>query len=102
MKQVMVRYTVKSDRVEENERYINGVFEQLDREQTPGLRYASFKLDDGVSFAHIASNETADDSNPLVELPAFQAFVAGIKDRCEQPPVVAELSEIGSYRFFGR
>jgi hypothetical protein len=26
--------------------------------------------------------------------------LAGIKDRCEQAPVVAELSVIGSYRFF--
>jgi len=102
MKRVLVRYTVKAGHVEENERYITSVFEQLDREKTPGLRYASFKLDDGVSFAHIASNETADDSNPLAELPAFKVFVAGIKDRCEQPPVVAELSEIGSYRFFGQ
>jgi len=101
MKRVMVRYTVKPDRAEENERYIAGVFEQLEREKPPGLRYASFKLEDGVSFTHIASNETADGSNPLAPLSAFQAFVADIKDRCEQAPVVTELTEVGSYRFFG-
>ena len=55
MKRVMVRYKVKADRATENERYIASVFEQLKREQPPGLRYASFKLGDGVSFVHIAS-----------------------------------------------
>jgi hypothetical protein len=101
MKRVLVRYKVKADRVAENERYIAGVFEQLKREQPPGLRYASFKLGDGVSFVHIASHEAADGSNPLGQLPAFKVFTAEISERCEEPPVVVELNEIGSYRFFG-
>jgi len=101
MKRMMVRYKVKADRVAENERYITSVFEQLKREQPPGLRYASFKLDDGVSFMHIVSVETADGSNPLRELPAFKAFTAEISDRCEAPPVTADLQEIGSYAVFG-
>lgn len=96
MKHVMVRYTVKPDRAAENERYIKAVFEQLDREKPPGLRYASFKLDDGVSFVHIASMEGA---NPLLALAAFREFSARIKDRCEQPPATVELTEVGSYRW---
>ena len=101
MKRMMVRYKVKADRAAENERYITSVFEQLKREQPAGLRYASFKLDDGVSFMHIVSVETADGSNPLRELPAFKAFTAEISDRCEDPPVTADLQEIGSYAVFG-
>jgi hypothetical protein len=101
MKRVMVRYKVKPGRAAENEQYVKGVFEQLNRDRPPGLRYASFKLADGVSFVHIAYHETADGSNPLGELPAFKAFTAEIKDRCEDPPVVAELTEVGSYGFFG-
>lgn len=99
MKRVMVRYRVKADRSAENERYIARVFEQLRREQPAGLRYASFKLNDGVSFVHIA--QTEDGRNALAELPAFKAFTAQIKERCEEPPVAVELEEIGSYRFFG-
>jgi hypothetical protein len=70
----MVRYKVKADRAAENESYITRVFEQLKREKPPGLRYASFRLDDGMSFVHIVSLEAADGSNPLGELPAFKAL----------------------------
>ena len=101
MKRMMVRYKVKADRAAENEHYISNVFEQLKREQPAGLRYATFKFDDGVSFVHIVSHETADGSNPLGELAAFKAFTAEVRDRCEEPPVTADLHEIGSYRFFG-
>jgi len=101
MKRTMVRYKVKADRAAENESYIAAVFDQLKREKPPGLRYASFKLDDQVSFVHIASIEVAGARNPLGQMSAFKSFVAQISDRCENPPVVADLNEIGSYRFFG-
>lgn len=101
MKRVMVRYKVRMEKAAENEAYITKVFEQLKREQPAGLRYASFKLPDGHSFVHIASLETEDGSHPLGELAAFKAFTAHIKDRCEEPPLALELTEIGSYRFFG-
>jgi hypothetical protein len=101
MKRVMVRYKVKAGRAAENERYISSVFEQLQRDRPTGLRYATFKLGDGVSFVHIVSLEAADGSDPLRELAAFKAFTAEIKDRCEDPPVAAELKEVGSYGFFG-
>jgi hypothetical protein len=101
MKRVMVRYTVKAERASENERYIQAVFAQLERDKPAGLRYASFKLDDGVSFVHLASVETADGSNPLLALAAFKEFTAQIKDRCEGPPVTVDLHEVGSYRLLG-
>jgi hypothetical protein len=101
MRRGMVRYRVKADRAAENERYITGVFEQLARERPDGLRYASFKLDDGVSFVHIASLEAEDGGNPLGELSAFQAFTAEIGERCDEAPVVVDLREVGSYGFFG-
>lgn len=100
MKRLMVRYRVKADRAGENEAYIARVFEQLDREKPAGIRYASFRLEDGVSFVHIVSVERADDRNPLTELSAFRAFTAGIRERCEDLPVTTELKEIGSYGFF--
>ena len=98
MKTVMVRYKIKAGRAAENERFIARVFEQLQRERPAGLRYASFKLPDGVSFVHIAAHEGG--GNPLVELAAFKAFTAEIRDRCEEPPVSVELNAVGSYQFF--
>lgn len=100
MKRLMVRYKVKADRVAENEAFILKVFEQLKREQPSGLRYASFKFPDGQSFAHLVLLESEDGSNPLSTLSSFKSFTAEIKDRCEEPPVPVELTEVGSYNFF--
>jgi hypothetical protein len=100
MKRVMVKYKVKPDRAAENERYVKAVYAQLERDRPAGLRYATFKLDDGLSFVHIASIETADGNNPLPALEAFKEFAAQIKDRCDEPPVTIPLNELGSYRFF--
>ena len=101
MKRVMVRYKVKPDRVAENERSIASVFEQLNREQPAGLRYASLKLDDGVSFMHIVEVDAPDGSNPLHALPAFNAFTTSVRDRCEELPVSVELQVVGAYHLFG-
>jgi hypothetical protein len=101
MRRIMVRYKVKADKAAENVAYIEKVFAQLKLEQPSGLRYAAFKLGDGLSFVHMVSLETPDGSNPLGELQAFKDFTAKIKERCDEPPVAAELTEIGSYRFFG-
>ena len=101
MSKVMVQYKVKADRSEENADYIRKVFAELERTHPDGLRYASFRLADGMSFVHMASVETADGANPLGESQAFKAFQAEIRDRCEEPPVATELEDIGAYRVFG-
>jgi hypothetical protein len=101
MKRLMVRYKVKAAQAAKNEGYIARVFQQLEREKPGGVRYASFKLEDGVTFVHIVSIERADGGSPLPELAAFRAFIDGINERCEELPVTAELKEIGSYGFFG-
>jgi len=100
-KTIMVRYKTKPDRADENVKYIEKVFEELRRNVPAGVRYACFKLSDGVSFMHIASIETADGSNPLTQSAAFKSFQAAIKDRCEEQPVATDLTAIGSYRFLG-
>ena len=97
----MIKYTVKPERAAENETLVAGVFEQLNREEPEGLRYAAFKLDDGVNFVHVVSFETQDASKALTVLVAFRAFRAHIPDRCETQPATVELNEVGSYRFFG-
>lgn len=101
MKRVMVRYRVKADRAEENERYIRAVFEELARTKPAGLRYASFKLADGVSFVHVAQVDTADGKNPLFDIDAFKAFSSKIEDRCEEKPESTELFAVGDYGLLG-
>ena len=99
MKRVIVRYKVKPDRVAENVEFVKNVFAELASAAPDGLRYATFQADDGVSFTHVASIETADDSNPLAATAAFKKFQAEIKDRCEIPPAATAVDLVGSYRF---
>lgn len=96
MRQVMVRYTTRADQAEENARLIREVFESLRTTAPAGITYASYQLDDGVSFVHIASIEDPA-NNPLQSLAAFKAFTASIKDRCDVAPVTSVLHEVGSY-----
>ena len=97
MKRVMVRYTVKPDRAAENERYIEQVFAELARLAPAGVQYSAFKLDDGVTFVHVYSHDGDDAAGLLSTLPAFQAFRAGLNERCELAPVRTSLHAVGSY-----
>jgi hypothetical protein len=92
----MVRYKVKQSRVDENLALVRDVYDELHRVKPDGLRYATFRLDDGVSFVHLAITDQA--PGPLPQIEAFKCFQADITDRCDEPPVVTEVSEVGSYR----
>ena len=92
----MVRYKVRPDRAEENESLVKAVYEQLNRERPERLHYATFKLPDGVSFMHVVI-ETNEPGSILGKVAAFKAFAAEVESRCEEPPVVTELTLIGSY-----
>jgi hypothetical protein len=101
MRQVMVRYKVKPERVAENERLVRAVYDELERIDPDRFHYATFRLDDGVTFVHLASSDTEDGRSPLPELAAFRRFQEDIEDRCQENPVVTRLSEIGSFRLMG-
>ena len=93
----MVRYKVRPERAAENESLVRAVYEELNRERPGELQYATFRLPDGVSFMHIVV-ETDEPGRILGEVAAFQAFVADIAARCDEPPAVTDLTLIGSYR----
>ena len=92
----MVRYKTTAAGGDTNAALVRAVFEELSIRAPGGIRYASYRLADGVTFIHIASVETPED-NPLMGLPSFKAFQSQLKDRCVEPPVVTELSVVGSY-----
>jgi hypothetical protein len=100
MSKVMVRYTVKPECVEENERLVRAVYEELEQRGIDGLSYATFRLEDGVSFVHVAARSTVGTANPLLELEAFRESQKDIAERCVERPVVSELHEVGSFRFW--
>jgi hypothetical protein len=71
------------------------VFAQLAEQLPDGLRYVAIRLDDGVSFIHVAVHES--DHNPLAELSAFSEFASTIKERCTEGPVPVNGTVVGSY-----
>ena len=99
MKRVMVRYKVKPDQAATNEGLVRAVYDELHRSNPDGLRYATFQLEDGVTFVHLSESEN--EQSPLTGLQAFKEFQKDIGDRCDEPPVVTEVREIGSFRFLG-
>jgi len=102
MNQVIVRYKVKPHRAAQNVELVRAVYDELGRMRPAGLRYATFQLDDGVSFVHVAVNETDSTRSPLTEVAAFAEFQREIADRCEEQPRVTEVRSVGAYRFFDR
>ena len=95
MRRAIVRYRVKPECVAENEELVRAVYAELADVQPEGLRYATVKLEDGVSFVHMAVHEG---DNPLPGLASFRTFSQGVRERCDKPPVVSEATLVGSYR----
>lgn len=98
MRRVIVRYKVKPERADENVALIGRVFAQLTRERPDGIRYATFQLEDRVSFVHVATIDTADGTNPLLAVAAFKEFAETIKDRCVEAPISMQAEVVGEYR----
>jgi len=95
----VVRYTTRPASADENEKLIKAVFAQLAEQMPEGLRYVAIRLDDGVSFMHVAVLE--DDNNPLVALPAFGEFVSAISERCTDGPTPVNGTVVGAYGIEG-
>ena len=93
----MVRYTVKPDRVAENETLIQAIFDELRRLRPAGLRYAALKLDDGVTFVHLIEHHDSAGHLPGRELDSLRAFHAGLRERCEDEPTRSQVETIGDY-----
>jgi hypothetical protein len=99
MKKVLVRYKVKASKVAENEQLVKEVYKQLHEKKINGFHYTTLKLDDGVTFIHIAYSDTEQANKESSSLSAFKKFQENIKDRCDEQPVVSQVSVIGSYNF---
>src|SRR3954464_13082205 len=98
MPNTIVQYRVKPDRVEENQKLIEAVFAELEERQPEGFTYKAFRLEDGVSFVHVVIEHDVESPDSLQDVPAFQAFVADIADRCDVAPVAMAATVVGAYR----
>jgi hypothetical protein len=91
---VMIRYKVKPDQVERNLELLRAFFDEFGSAQPDGVRDVAFQLEDKVSFLHLVET---DDPRRFSQLETFRAYRATLDERCDEPPVMTELREIGSY-----
>lgn len=92
----VVRYTVKPGFEERNAELVRAVYRQLTEAQPPNFEYATYRLDNGRTFVHVATHD-ADAEFPLRELSAFREFRATLDERCEEGVVVSPAEKLGSY-----
>ena len=97
---LMVRSTIKPENTPDMEAAIKGVFSAIEQAQPEGVRYASSRLADGVSFVVLLELEGGVVDNPLAALPAFVEFQEKLKQWMAEPPTVAQMTVVGSYRLF--
>jgi hypothetical protein len=93
----VVRYRTKPEHAEANAQLVRDVFAELATDNPGGLRYVTFRLEDGVTFVHVATIEG--ETNPLASSAAFGRFQSEIADRCEEGPLAMDATVVGSYAF---
>ncbi len=99
MSVITVRATLKEEHVADAEAAVKRMFAAIEREQLEGIRYASIKLQDGVTFLALLELEDGVE-NPLPGLPEAQEFYARLPEWYAEPPEVGPGTPIGTYRFF--
>jgi hypothetical protein len=99
MNVLMVRSRIKEESVAEVEAAIEKVFSAIKQAQPAGVRYASSRLADGVTFVVLLELEGGVD-NSLAAVPAFVEFQEDLKKWIAEPPTVEQMTVIGSYRSF--
>jgi hypothetical protein len=73
--------SASTEAADENQRRIEGVFDELRANQPDNVSYLVLRLEDG-SFVHVSFHGHAPDAaNPIAGLPAFAHFQDGHADR---------------------
>jgi hypothetical protein len=90
----MIRYKVKREETARELELLRAIYAELEATKPDGIRYATFQLEDGVSFVEFAET---DGPGRFSELEAFRAYRATLDERCEEAPVVTELRQVGSF-----
>ena len=93
MPQRLIRYRVKPEKIEENQRLIEGVFGELCAKAPGNVRYLVLKLSDGT-FCHLVEDGT----QTIANLDAFAAFRRGGEERRLEEPQALEATVVGNYR----
>jgi len=99
MSVTVVRATLKEEHVADAEAAVKRMFAAIEREQIEGIRYASIRLEDGVTFVALLELEDGEE-NPLFDLPEAKEFYASLPGWYVGEPEYGPGTVIGSYRVF--
>ena len=98
MNVMMIRSKVKPEHVAEVEQAVQGLFAAIERAKPKGIRYASTRLADQLTYVAFLQVDGVD--NPLPSLPEFREFQENLKQWLAEPPQPDQLTVVGSYRLF--
>jgi len=94
--QFLIQYTVKPERVAEQEAAINAFVEAIKGVGDPDASYTSLKAEDGVSFTHIARFKTEAALKRFQSQPHFETFSKGLPPRCTDGPKATKFSLVAT------
>ena len=98
MHQRIIRYRVKPGQADANAELARAVYAELHQPNPDGLSYATFRLDDQLTFVHVVRS-CRPPTRCWPSGPSASSRPAS-PTACDQPPVAEDLTEVGSYRFF--
>ena len=97
MKAVRVQYTVKPEYADTNLENIVRVMSALRESGSDGIRYQSFRTDEGNTFVHFGMYRDEASLDAMTSMPEFQAFQAALKaSEPLSPPDAQWLDLVGS------
>jgi hypothetical protein len=99
MNVMMIRPKIKAEHLDEVDAAVEKMFAAIAREKPEGVRYASCRLPDGVTFVVLLALDDGID-NPLPAVPEFREFQDKLRTWIAEPPIPDQLTVLGSYRLF--
>ncbi len=97
MKAVYVRYQVDPSFADTNATHIRRVMEELRGSGSDGVRYQSFREDDGVTFVHFGMYRDQAAVDRFTSSESFQAFQSALRaSKPVKPPEAHWLDVVGS------
>ena len=93
--QMLIEYTVRREELAEHLELVGEVYADLERLAPADLGYATYQLEDEVSFVELLTGQAG--PGQLAASPAFARFRSSLDARCERPPVLTELRQVGRY-----
>jgi hypothetical protein len=94
----VIRYRTKPESADENQRLVEDVYAELAERDPGGMRYATLRLADGVTFIHIFMTDSDDTPNTMGDIAAFVEFQRELAQRCVEQPAPQAATVVGSYR----